>query len=842
MAGLTLFIRGLPGDASNEGLEQLFSNTGPVRQCFVVRDKGTEKCRGFGYVTFSMLEDAQQAMKDIKTYDGKKIEVLVAKKKLKEKDKKSKRKETAEPSVEKKPNDKKGQHKKARLIIRNLSFKCSEEDLKKHFSAFGTVLEVNIPKKPDGKMRGFAFVQLKNMLEASKALKGTNMKNIKDRTVAVDWAVAKDKYTATQGATPNETNKNTEECKAEESDEDKEAASSDDDEGKTTSLNVEGNSEEEDNNDASSDIEDREQEEPEEEKKRPKATKKAQKLSVKKALAKNKKVADSEDEEEDDDDDDKDEDHDDDEEEDDKAADSEQDSDMDDDDDMSEDSESKKKDKNEKKKKQLPSDVGEGKTLFIRNLSFNSEEEDLEELLLRFGNIKYVRIVVHPDTEHSKGCAFVQFVDKQAAEKCLEAARDESEDGGLKLAGRKLMVDLAVSRDEAGKLRQKKVKKPTGTRNLYLAREGLIRAGTNAAEGLSAEDLAKRARFEEIKRAKLRNPNIFVSKTRLCVHNIPKSVDDKKLRQLFLSAAGGGRSVKIKESRVMRDMKGLAGNSKGQSLGFAFVEFSEHDHALAALRQVNNNPDIFGPKKRPIVEFSLEDMNKIKLKEKRTQRSLEVLRQKQAKALAAGNPQAQPAQGKAKKKLQKSGEKSQAVGGGKAELKQKVIAGAKASSGEPPVNKAQATDTAAQKTFKGKQKAVDDNKDLVGEVQEEKEQPSRRVPWSGFQTKEELELEELEDGKKRRKVLHMPSHTGPKIRARDKGKLQMLANKPKPHQQSRKQQRLKAPERQAPSKKQPPRRDQAETRFNQLVEQYKRKILGKPNTAVPAKRSKWFED
>lgn len=44
--------------------------------------------------------------------------------------------------------------------------------------------------------------------------------------------------------------------------------------------------------------------------------------------------------------------------------------------------------------------------------------------------------------------------------------------GGLKLDGRQLKVDLAVTRDEAAKLRTKKVKKPTGTRNLYLAREG----------------------------------------------------------------------------------------------------------------------------------------------------------------------------------------------------------------------------------------------------------------------------------------------------------------------------------------------------------------------------------
>lgn len=41
--------------------------------------------------------------------------------------------------------------------------------------------------------------------------------------------------------------------------------------------------------------------------------------------------------------------------------------------------------------------------VFRRNLSFDSEEEDLGELLQQFGDLKYVRIVLHPDTEHSKG-------------------------------------------------------------------------------------------------------------------------------------------------------------------------------------------------------------------------------------------------------------------------------------------------------------------------------------------------------------------------------------------------------------------------------------------------------
>ncbi|NXT22422.1 RBM28 protein, partial [Syrrhaptes paradoxus] len=102
------------------------------------------------------------------------------------------------PAAPPKPKKPKAASRKARLIVRNLSFKCSEDNLKSLFSPFGTVLEVNIPKKPDGKMRGFAFVQMGKVLEAAKALRAVNMKEIKGRPVAVDWAVAKDKYRATQ--------------------------------------------------------------------------------------------------------------------------------------------------------------------------------------------------------------------------------------------------------------------------------------------------------------------------------------------------------------------------------------------------------------------------------------------------------------------------------------------------------------------------------------------------------------------------------------------------------------------------------------------------------------------
>ncbi len=40
-----------------------------------------------------------------------------------------------------------------------------------------------------------------------------------------------------------------------------------------------------------------------------------------------------------------------------------------------------------------------------------------------------------------------------------------------------------------------------------------------------------------------------------------------------------------------------------------------------ALRNINNNPEIFGPNRRPIVDFSIEDRKALLLKERRAERS-----------------------------------------------------------------------------------------------------------------------------------------------------------------------------------------------------------------------------
>ncbi|XP_039617383.1 RNA-binding protein 28 [Polypterus senegalus] len=716
-ASTTLFVRNLPDSATSARLEEVFSDIGPVRECFVVKEKGSGKCKGYGYVTFSLPEDSEQALKTVKEYDGLKINVSIAKKKSDQKKKETKKvpKESKFQCVKKKSK------LKSRLIIRNLSFKCTEDDLKETFSKYGTVLDVTLPRKTDGKMRGFAFVLFKNVQEASRALAAMNLKEIKGRPVAVDWVIAKDKYVAS-------CSRNQEVDK--------------------THVDGEDVSEEKDEVKAEAVI----KKKPVEKLSNPASEKERSDSEVNSSTSSDEaSISDSS-----------------------EAEDSDTDSEENDLQNLDSADEENGAISTKKKTKVISNDVNEGRTVFIRNLAFDTDEEGLEEVLLRFGELKYIRIVLNPDTEHSKGCAFAQFKTKEATDSCIKAAGDDSETGGLKLDGRKLNIVLAVSREDAVKLKDKKVKKPTGTRNLYLAREGLIRSGTKAAEGLDPADLALRTKIEERKRKKLNDVNIFVSQTRLCIHNLPKSVDNKILHKLCLNAAGGGKEVKIKKCCVMYDRKPVAGKVLGRSLGYAFVEFSEHNHALLALRHLNNNPDIFGPKKRPIVEFSLEDRRKLKMKEMRIQR------------------------------IQKNRTEGQA----------------------------------AKKNFKaGKRQPLTTQSKPSDSLEEKHVQKS----WSGFITKSELEEDELPNGKKRKKVLPLPSHRGPKVRKRDKGKQPQQRQKKVNHSSRKERSQQISFGKHVTSFKQAPKKTfkkKEEDRFESLVEQYKRKILGGTKTNV--RQGKWF--
>jgi len=189
------------------------------------------------------------------------------------------------------------------------------------------------------------------------------------------------------------------------------------------------------------------------------------------------------------------------------------------------------------------------------------------------------------------------------------------------MKSRALNVMKAMDKDSAHKKALEKAKTEIeDRRNLYLAKEGEILAGTPAAEGVSDADMNKRNWLARRKAEMLQSPKFHVSRTRLIIYNLPKTMtinDVKKLcREAVISRATRQNPVIRKVNILKNEKKGVQKHSRG----VAFVDFQEHEHALVALRVLNNNPETFGAERRPIVEFALEDVEKVRLQKIRKER------------------------------------------------------------------------------------------------------------------------------------------------------------------------------------------------------------------------------
>ncbi|GFY94414.1 RNA-binding (RRM/RBD/RNP motifs) family protein [Actinidia rufa] len=262
------------------------------------------------------------------------------------------------------------------------------------------------------------------------------------------------------------------------------------------------------------------------------------------------------------------------------------------------------------------------RTIFISNLPFDIDNEEVKQRFSGYGEVQSFIPVLHQVTKRPRGTGFLKFKTFDAADAAFSAA-DTGTGLGIFLKGRQLKVLKALDKKSAqNKELEKSKKEDHDHRNLYLAKEGLIVEGTPAAEGVSAGDMSKRQTLDRKKMVKLQSPNFHVSRTRLIMYNLPKSMTEKELKQLCIDAV---TSRATKQKPVIRQIKFLKDSKKGEvvkqnhSRGVAFLEFTEHQHALVALRVLNNNPETFGPEHRPIVEFALDNVQTLKLRTSRLQ-------------------------------------------------------------------------------------------------------------------------------------------------------------------------------------------------------------------------------
>lgn len=192
----TLFVRSLPASATTESLAEHFSQSYVIKHATVVSDPQTKQSKGYGFVTFADLEDAQSALEELNgsEFDGKKIRVVYAEPRHREIDEKLGKSVPSAAALKSKQEreDQRTQNQPPKLIVRNLPWSITEpDDLALHFRSFGKVKYVTLPKRGN-KLAGFGFVVLRGKKNAEKALEAVNGKEVDGRTLAVDWAVEKE--------------------------------------------------------------------------------------------------------------------------------------------------------------------------------------------------------------------------------------------------------------------------------------------------------------------------------------------------------------------------------------------------------------------------------------------------------------------------------------------------------------------------------------------------------------------------------------------------------------------------------------------------------------------------
>ncbi len=197
--GRSLFVRSLPQTATSESLTDFFSQSFPLKHATVVIDSESKQSKGYGFVTFADIEDAQTAKDTFNEslFEGQKIKVELAEPRHRQANEDGltgATKAKARPG----PPKREFQHP-PKLIVRNLPWTIKEpEHLAVLFRSYGKVKHATLPRKKPGLSAGFGFVILRGRKNAERALEGVNGKEIDGRTLAVDWAVEKEVWETMQ--------------------------------------------------------------------------------------------------------------------------------------------------------------------------------------------------------------------------------------------------------------------------------------------------------------------------------------------------------------------------------------------------------------------------------------------------------------------------------------------------------------------------------------------------------------------------------------------------------------------------------------------------------------------
>lgn len=188
----TLYVKNLSFKTEVKELKKLFSSIGPIRSARIPTkpspsNASVQLSLGFGFIEFVEAEDVNRALDTMQgvQLDGhalllKRASGGVSASEGSGPSASKKRKVTEEVDESQKP---------CKLLIRNIPFESSENELRTLIKSFTAALKrLRLPKKFDGSHRGFGFAEFTSHAEAKHVKETLAATHLYGRHLVIEWA------------------------------------------------------------------------------------------------------------------------------------------------------------------------------------------------------------------------------------------------------------------------------------------------------------------------------------------------------------------------------------------------------------------------------------------------------------------------------------------------------------------------------------------------------------------------------------------------------------------------------------------------------------------------------
>ena len=187
----TLYVKNLSFATTEERLREFFEQGGKKNAVRTVRipqkvapiqrgaspEQQQSQSLGYGFVEFVSNDAAREALRKWQgaLLDGHALQLQPSS-------------HTSATAGMPKPQTRNSKAAPSKLMVRNVPFQANRQELLQLFGSFGTLKKLRLPKKMDGRHRGFAFVEYSHAAEATHAKTALGRTHLYGRHLVLEWA------------------------------------------------------------------------------------------------------------------------------------------------------------------------------------------------------------------------------------------------------------------------------------------------------------------------------------------------------------------------------------------------------------------------------------------------------------------------------------------------------------------------------------------------------------------------------------------------------------------------------------------------------------------------------